>query len=79
MTREQIVELYNTPRDWYFTFGVESPMSDNIIKIYGTHEDARDKMVEAFGYRWCEQYTAEDIESCRHFKGKNIVEAGGRE
>jgi hypothetical protein len=44
------------PRDWFFTFGCGQPYAGCYHKIHGTHAEARQKMFERFGPKWCMQY-----------------------
>lgn len=42
---------------WIFTFGVGQAHAHKYVKIYGTYEEARKKMFEAYGDRWAFQYS----------------------
>ena len=44
---------------WYFTFGVDSPLSDNYVVIAGDVDETRAKMFRMFGASWAGQYTEE--------------------
>lgn len=51
------------PRDWFFTFGSNhthpvtgETLTNAFVRINGTHDSARAKMVEAFDNRWAFQY-----------------------
>lgn len=55
------------PRDWYFTFGSNhthpvtgQTLTNAYVRINGTYESARAKMVEAFDNRWAFQYESAD-------------------
>lgn len=54
---------------WYFTFGIGHLLRDYVIVINDSYIDARDKMIEQFGRKWCEQYDEET--------GKHLVEEYG--
>lgn len=45
---------------WYFTFGVAQYHAHDIVRICGTFESARERMVELFGLHWCAQYDEVD-------------------
>ena len=42
---------------WYFTFGFGQQYQNMFVKIYGTDEGARRKMVKVFGQKWSMQYS----------------------
>jgi hypothetical protein len=46
-------------QNWYFTFGSGQPNDGKFIKFYGTFEEARQKMWDAFGAKWSMQYSEE--------------------
>jgi hypothetical protein len=44
-------------QNWYFSFGVSHiPYEKNYIKIFGTCDSSREKMVSLFGSKWAFQY-----------------------
>ena len=49
------------PRDyWYFTFGLDHPLTGRYVILLGTHEETRRQMSAIFGQgNWAEQYTRE--------------------
>ena len=51
---------------YYFTFGVEHPVhAKHYVKLWGTYEDTRNKMFEAFGDKWAGQYDEKDWQASR--------------
>jgi hypothetical protein len=47
-----------TPRDWFFTFGMGHANAGCYIVFYGTHSAARAMMIENFGLKWCMQHAS---------------------
>ena len=52
-------------RDWIFTFGfghelAGEPLRNRFVRIWGSHAEARAKMVRRFGQKWAFQYASED-------------------
>jgi hypothetical protein len=52
-----------SPNKWYFTFGQNHlhplggySMKDFWIEVYGSHEEAREKVTRRFGDKWSMQY-----------------------
>lgn len=45
--------------NWYFTFGSGQAHDGCYIKFFGTFNEAREKMVNAFGLKWSMQYSEE--------------------
>ena len=44
-------------QNWYFSFGINHhPYEKNYVKIFGTCDSSREKMVSLFGARWAFQY-----------------------
>ena len=43
-------------QEWLFTFGSGQQHDGRFVRITGTHESARARMVEVFGTAWCDQY-----------------------
>ena len=45
---------------WYiFTFGYGQPNEGKYVKVWGTYETARQKMVAIYGLNWAFQYSEE--------------------
>jgi hypothetical protein len=58
---EAAVAQIESPKDWFFTFGMGHANAGCYIVFHGTYSSARDMMVEHFGLKWCMQYSsAED-------------------
>lgn len=45
---------------WYFTFGYGQEYANCFIVFEGTYQEAREKMVYAFGIKWAGQYSEEE-------------------
>lgn len=43
-------------QEWLFTFGTGQQHDGRFVRITGTHDSARARMVEVFGTAWCDQY-----------------------
>lgn len=62
------VERMTSPddvRSWIFTFGMGQehdglPMRYRFVRITGTFDEARARMVERFGKKWAFQYATEE-------------------
>jgi hypothetical protein len=59
-------EPVELPQDWYFTFGYDhyhpttgERLHKSYVRIHGTCDSTRDKMLAAFGQFWAFQYTGE--------------------
>jgi len=52
---------------WYFTFGSAHAHPNGYIKIYGTFDASRMKMVERFGEKWAFQYRSSDDAGVKRF------------
>ncbi|MFI7072092.1 hypothetical protein [Micromonospora sediminicola] len=58
------VSFYGTPapepavaeQEWLFTFGSGQQHDGRFVRITGTYDTARTRMLEVFGNRWCAQY-----------------------
>ena len=50
----------NLEQNWIFTFGAGQAHQGHYVKIHGTYESARKKMVDRYGLNWCFQYTEEE-------------------
>lgn len=48
--------------NWIFTFGIDSPMKGYVISVKGDYDEARNKMLEAYGDKWASQYSADEWE-----------------
>ena len=51
---------------WYFTFGFGQPNAGRYVKIWGTFESARYKMIVLYGYKWAFQYSEEEWEKVKN-------------
>lgn len=51
---------HNEKQWWIFTFGYGQKHEGHYVKIYGTFDDARQKMFDRFGKDWSFQYTLQD-------------------
>lgn len=47
---------------YYFTFGAGQKNAGHYVKFFGTYFDARDQMIEKYGYKWAFQYSQEEWE-----------------
>ena len=52
----------DTVQNYYFTFGVCTNKGGNYIKIEGTAESTRKKMVAVHGLEWAFQYNEADFD-----------------
>ena len=48
---------------WYFTFGVGQEHAGHYVKIRGTFESARNKMIVLYGHKWGFQYSEKEWKS----------------
>lgn len=51
---------------WYFTFGVGEEYGNRkskYVKITGDFSQARAKMIQWYGHKWCGQYSEEQFEN----------------
>ena len=47
---------------WYFTFmQKQADLKNKFVRIEGSYEEARMKMVERFGSSWANQYSEEEF------------------
>ena len=60
------------PRDWYFPFGCGQPHAGHYHKIHGTHDEARRKMFERFGAKWCMQYGSAEAAGVERWNLKEV-------
>ena len=51
---------------WIFTFGTGQEHGGHYVKIYGTHNEARNKMIERYGVKWCWQYSSKEWEDIKN-------------
>jgi hypothetical protein len=50
-------------QEWLFTFGSGQQHDGRFVRITGTHDSARARMVEVFGTAWCDQYTWQSFDA----------------
>ena len=43
---------------WIFTFGYGQPNEGHYVKIYGSYDEARQKMFAKYGANWAFQYSS---------------------
>ena len=46
-------------RWWIFTFGSGQKHAGHYVRFFGTFDEARQQMFDAYGRDWCMQYTEE--------------------
>ncbi len=46
--------------EWVFTFGFGQPHAGHCVRIPGTYDEARQKMMDRYGPHWAFQYSAEE-------------------
>ncbi len=70
---------WETPRDWYFTFGSDhtNPVTGErlgqaYVVINGTSDDTRTAMFEVFGNRWSQQYDSAERAGVERFKLRHL-------
>ena len=51
---------------WIFTFGCGQKHSGHYVKISGSFYEARQKMFDRFGDKWCFQYSEEEWERMKN-------------
>lgn len=51
---------------YYFTFGLDSPLSNRVVALRGTMEHTRATMNKTFGTNWAGQYNATRWEEVSH-------------
>ena len=49
-------------KKWYFSFGIGQVMHNYVVVIGGEFCEAREKMIEVFGNKWCAQYSEQEWE-----------------
>lgn len=52
--------------EWIFTFGYGQQHAGKCVRIKGTFGEARAKMFELFGEKWCFQYSAEEWDEMKN-------------
>jgi hypothetical protein len=65
------------PQTWYFTFGLDSPLSRRFVALYSTEAGARSVFAAVFGNRWAAQYHAtrwEEIQAKASARGKPYIQ-----
>lgn len=55
--------MSNKEQWWIFTFGSGQPNAGKYVKIYGTFNSARMKMIDKYGLIWAFQYSKEQWEN----------------
>lgn len=50
------------PQLWIFTFAGGHEYPGRYVRVAGTHDEARDKMIDHFGLHWAFQYSEEEWE-----------------
>jgi len=48
--------------EWIFTFGANHELEGKCVRVTGTKEEARQKMIDKYGLHWAFQYSAEEWE-----------------
>ena len=64
---------WNTERWWIFTFGYGQKHAGKYVKIWGTHDSARNKMFEKYGSEWSFQHSLEDWNNWIESKPGHVV------
>ena len=66
-------------QNWYFSFGSGQVHNGRYVKYFGTQGETRDKMFDAFGQKWCMQYSEEQWNNPREgfHRGKTLAEVWG--
>lgn len=60
MRQSEVTEVLEAQEDrtwWYFTFGCGQKHAGHYVMIFGTFDEARQKMFERYGSEWCRQYS----------------------
>lgn len=55
-----------TEQWWIFTFGCGQGHAGRYVRIKGSFEEARRKMVDKYGLEWAFQYSIEDWEKMKN-------------
>ena len=56
ITPEPEPEQDGVEQEWVFTFGSGQQHDGRFVRIFGSFEDARERMCMVFGTAWCDQY-----------------------
>lgn len=59
---------------WVFTFGYGQEHEGKYVKIRGTYDEAREKMIEKYGDKWAFQYSREEWEDWEARRPEYITE-----
>ena len=62
---DNVLPAPEEPKYWIFTFGCGSPKAGMATKIFGTYDEARQKMFEIYGDKWAFQYSEENWEEMK--------------
>ena len=54
--------------EWIFTFGSGHELEGKCVRVSGTKEEARHKMVDKYGLHWGFQYSADEWETMKKDK-----------
>lgn len=54
-------------KPWYFTFGYGHQQQNCYTTFHGTHEEARQKMVDKYGLKWSHQYSSKEAAGVNEF------------
>jgi len=61
-------------KKWWFTFGVDHPQYGKCYTTFeGTYSEAREKMFERFGGKWCFQYESAEDAGVEEWHLKEVV------
>jgi len=60
-------------KDWYFTFGFGQTYASKYHVVYGTKDEAREKMFERFGSKWAMQYDSAEAAGVDRYKLMEII------
>ena len=59
-------------QNWIFTFGFNQKHEGYYCIIFGSYENARDRMVEKFGDKWAFQYPSKEAAGVKEFNLKEL-------
>ena len=57
--------MVNKMEEWIFTFGSGHKLEGKCVRLAGTKEETRQKMMDKFGTHWAFQYSAEEWEKMK--------------
>ena len=60
-----MLKTEDTCNEWIFTFGQNHILRGHYLRIHGSYEEARERMIESFGTRWAFQYSADEWDERR--------------